>query len=574
MKRRLAAILAADVAGYTALMGADESGTLQRLTELRRNFLEPLIHEHRGRIVKLMGDGLLVEFASVVDAVTCALAWQDGVVEKEATVEEDKRLRFRIGINLGDVIVEGDDIHGDGVNIATRLEGLAEPGRICLSDDAYRQARGKIEASFEDLGERDLKNVALPVRVYRVAGDSPKTAGAASKRTALSLPDKPSIAVLPFANMSGDPEQEFFADGITEDIITELSRFRGLFVIARNSSFFYKGKSVKVQEIGDDLGVAYVVEGSIRKAGNRVRVTAQLVEAATGNHVWAERYDRDLEDIFAIQDQVTGAIVTALTRRLETTDIDRAMSERPRNMAAYELYLRGRQLADRFNLEDIVKGRQFLEEAIVLDPEFARAHSSLAWVTLAETWWNPDLPNPLDEALAIGRRAIELDREDSRCHSILGIVHLFRQEFQKAEACVAQAEALNPNDYWQGMIRCHILCHLGRSQEALDRIQLLERYEPYPPNWLWDTLGIVLYDLQRFDEACEVFQKMTVLNHWNYAYLAACYGQLDRTAEAQQNLDLYLQKCPFDPLSFSTVHRDPSYTARWLEGLRKAGLSL
>jgi len=285
LERKLAAILAADVAGYTALMGADEAGTLRRLTDLRRNFLEPLVEKHHGRVVKLMGDGLLVEFASVVNAVACALAWQDGVAEREAAADEDKRLRFRIGINLGDVIVEGDDIYGDGVNIAARLEAVAEPGGICLSDDAYRQARGKTQANFEDLGEQNFKNVAEPVRIYRITSEIARLVVSATASKPLALPDKPSNVVLPFTNMSGDPTQEYFSDGITEDIITELSRFRSLFVIARNSSFHYKGRSPKVQDVGRELGVRYIAEGSVRRVSNRIRITAQLVEAATGNHV-------------------------------------------------------------------------------------------------------------------------------------------------------------------------------------------------------------------------------------------------------------------------------------------------
>jgi adenylate cyclase len=324
LERRLAAILAADVVGYTALMGADESGTLRRLTGLRREFLEPLIGEHHGRIVKLMGDGLLVEFASVVDAVACALAWQDGVAERGSATDESKRLQFRIGINLGDVIVEDGDIHGDGVNIAARLEGLAEPGEICLSDDAFRQVRGKIEAEFEDLGEQDLKNVAEPLRVYRIAGDGSGAARVAPEREPRALPDKPSIAVLPFANMSSDPEQDYFSDGITEDIITELSRFASLFVIARNSSFAYKGQAVDVRRVAEELGVRYVLEGSIRRAGHRVRITAQLIDRETGKHVWAERYDRDMADLFAVQDEVTQAIAATIEGRMAASGAQRS----------------------------------------------------------------------------------------------------------------------------------------------------------------------------------------------------------------------------------------------------------
>jgi adenylate cyclase len=301
LERRLAAILAADVAGYTALMGDDETGTLRRLTDLRREVLEPLIDEHRGRVVKLMGDGLLVEFASVVDAVACALAWQGGVNESEATTAENKRLQFRIGINLGDVIVQGDDIHGDGVNIAARLENLARPGDICLSGDTYRQVRGKIDVEFDNLGEQEVKNVKEPVQVYRISAPVSIAGSFSQKTEPLALPDKPSIAVLPFTNMTGDPEQEYFSDGVTAEITTQLARFRDLFVISQNSAFLYKNSAASSQKAGQDLGVAYILEGSIQKAGNRVRIAAKLLDAATSVQLWAERYDRELSDIFAVQ---------------------------------------------------------------------------------------------------------------------------------------------------------------------------------------------------------------------------------------------------------------------------------
>jgi adenylate cyclase len=575
VERKLTTILAADVVGYSRLMGEDEAGTLARLKSLRKELVQPKIAGGRGRIVKLMGDGLLAEFPSVVEAVRCAVDIQQDMAGREAGLPDERRIRLRIGVNLGDIIVEGSDIYGDGVNVAARLEGLAEPGGICVSGKVYEEVRNKLATAFEDLGEQEVKNIREPVRVYRwtdaAADPMPSTVGA---QGALPLPDKPSIAVLPFTNMSEVPDQEYFADGITEDIITELSRFRDLFVIARNSSFSYKGRSVKVQDIGADLGVAFVVEGSVRKASGRVRVTAQLVEAATGNHVWAERYDRDLEDIFAIQDQVTQAIVTALTRRLETTDIDRAMRGHPQNLAGYDLYLRGRHIADRFSRKDIAEARKFLKRATELDPEFARAQSYFAWLTLAKTWWQLDAGAELDEALTIARRAVELDRKDSLCHSILGIVHLFRLEFEQAEACMAQAEALNPNDYWEGMLRCHILCHLGRAEEALASIRKMERYEPFPPNWLWDTLGITLYDLGRFDEAASAFQRMPNLNYWNHAYLAAAYGQVGQMDKAQKHLNQYQEMCPFDPMQFDTVHKNSSDQELWLEGLRKAGLSI
>ncbi|MCH7795442.1 MAG: adenylate/guanylate cyclase domain-containing protein [Proteobacteria bacterium] len=307
MERRLAAILAADLVGYSRLMRADEEGTLARLKALHRELFEPTVREHRGRIVKLMGDGALVEFASAVDAVRCAVAVQEGLARREAGVAGETALTMRLGINLGDIIIEGDDIYGDGVNLAARLEGLAEPGGICLSASIHEQVRHKLDLGFEDLGEQSVKNIAEPVRVYRIVADAPGTAPAAAPgaEASLPLPDKPSIAVLAFDNLSGDPDQEYFADGIAEDIITALSKFRWFFVIARNSSFTYKGKSVDVKQVAEELGVRYVLEGSVRKAGSRVRISAQLIDAATGNHVWAERYDRELADIFDLQDEMT-----------------------------------------------------------------------------------------------------------------------------------------------------------------------------------------------------------------------------------------------------------------------------
>ncbi len=317
MERRLAAILAADVVGYTRLMGVDEAGTLRRLTDLREKVLQPLITEHHGRVVKLMGDGILVEFGSAVDSVACAMAWRDSVALHETDRDTGTVLQFRIGINLGEIIVDGDDIHGDGVNIAARLEGLAQPGGICLSDDIYRYVKGKIEAQFEDMGEQELKNVTDPVRVYHVAVEGPAATTPGAAVAPLPLPDKPSIAVLPFDNMSGDPEQDYFADGMVEDIITEFSRIKWLFVIARNSSFTYKGKAVDIKQVGRELGVRYVLEGGVRKAGNRLRITGQLIDTSTGGHLWADRFDGEMADIFDLQDKVTQSVVGAIAPRLE-----------------------------------------------------------------------------------------------------------------------------------------------------------------------------------------------------------------------------------------------------------------
>ena len=373
VERRLTAILAGDVAGYSRLMGADEEGTLTRLNEHRRQFLEPKIAEHRGRIVKRTGDGILIEFASAVDAARCAIEIQRGMSERNKLIPPDKRIELRVGVHVGDIIAEEGDIFGDGVNIAARLESIAEPGGICISDDAYRQIRGKIDAAFEDDGDQQLKNIAEPVRVYSVRHDGAPT------RLSLSLPDKPSIAVLPFQNMSGDPEQEYFADGMVEDIITGLSRIKWLFVIARNSGFAYKGKTIDIKQIGRELGVRYVLEGSVRRAANRVRITSQLIEAQTGTHLWAERYERPLDDIFAVQDEITLSVVGAIEPSLRQAEIDRTKRKRPDNLDAYDFVLRALPHAYAAMPDGAAKAIPLLESALALEPEYALAHGLAAW---------------------------------------------------------------------------------------------------------------------------------------------------------------------------------------------------
>jgi adenylate cyclase len=376
LERRLAAILAADVAGYSRLMGADEEGTLERLKALRRELLDPKIAEHHGRIVKTTGDGLLVEFASVVDAVRCAVAVQQAMPQRNADVATDSRIELRIGINLGDVIVEGDDLYGDGVNIAARIEALADPGGVLISSTVHDHVRDRLPFIFEDLGEQQVKNIARPVRVYRF-----RDIGTAVKSTAaetLPLPDKPSVAVLPLANMSSDPEQEYFADGIAEDIITALSRYPSLFVIARNSTFTYKGRAVDVKQVGRELGVRYVLEGSLRQGNNRIRVTAQLVEAATGTHVWADRYDRDLADIFAMQDEITEAVTVAIAPAIAEAEQQRAMRKPPESLDAWAAYQRGLWHLRKASAEDNALAERFFQQAIDLDPMFAGGYSGLA----------------------------------------------------------------------------------------------------------------------------------------------------------------------------------------------------
>jgi adenylate cyclase len=373
--RRLTAILAGDVAGYSRLMGADEEGTLSRLNAHRREFLEPKVAHHRGRIVKRTGDGILIEFASAVDAARCAVEIQHGMIKRNAPVPQDKRIELRIGIHVGDIIIEEGDIYGDGVNIAARLEGIAQPGGICISGDAYGQVRGKLDASFEDGGEQELKNIARPVRVYWLRFNE-KSATAATR---LALPSKPSIAVLAFQNMSGDPEQEYFADGIAEDVITALSRLRWLFVVARNSSFTYKGKSVDVRQVGRELGVRYVLEGSVRKTGNRVRINAQLIDASDGHHVWADRYDRALEDIFAVQDEMTNQITSAIAPGIVAAEVQRAQAKDVDELSTWERLMHAHWHIQRFTAEDFREAIRLLDELLRHDPNNATALSDLAF---------------------------------------------------------------------------------------------------------------------------------------------------------------------------------------------------
>src|SRR5438034_3154518 len=382
VERRLAAILAADVAGYSRLMGADEEGTLAALKELRRDLADPKIKEHRGRIVKTTGDGLLVEFASVVDAMRCAVEVQHEMAERNAGVPEERRIQFRMGINLGDIIKDGRDIYGDGVNVASRLEALAEPGGICVNRFVRDQVRDKLDFAFEDAGEQRVKNIARPLRVYRVRTGRVVGEAIITAQPPLALPDKPSVAVLPFTNMSGDPDQEFVSDGIAEDVITALSRYPSLFVIARNSCFTYKGRAVDVKQVGRELGVRYVLEGSVRKVGNRIRVTAQLIEAENGNHVWAERYDRDLADIFAVQDEISSAVTIGIAPAISDAEQQRAIRKPPESLDAWSAYQRGLWHLSEANQDDNGIAQSFFQRAIDLDPTFAGGYSGLALAQL------------------------------------------------------------------------------------------------------------------------------------------------------------------------------------------------
>ena len=553
MERRLAAILAADVVGYSRLMGEDEAGTLARLKSLRKELVQPKIAGGRGRTVKLMGDGLLAEFPSVVEAVRCAVDIQQDMAGRESSLPDERRIRLRIGVNLGDIIVEGSDIYGDGVNIAARLEGLAEPGGVCISGKVYQEVRNKLPTAFEDLGERQVKNIAEPVRVYRwtdaAADPTPGTAGAEG---ALPLPDKPSIAVLPFTNMSGDPEQEYFSDGITEDIITELSRFRSLFVIARNSTFHYKGQSPKVQDIGRELGVQYVVEGSVRKAGNRVRITAQVVEAASGNHIWAERYDRELEDVFAVQDEVVRTIVSTVGERVDSAGQKRAERLSASDLRAYDHIHRATASIYRFTKEGNARAREHLERAVELDPRSSQAHHQLSVVHFMD-WmahWVDDREKSLAIAYDSAKKAVALDDTDGTAYSALGMCHIYHREYDDARYCFERALMLNPND-------CHslrrfgfYLTAVGRIDEALTNFDQSARINPLQPEWVDWMRGITFFTARRYDEA--IMSLRTIQDPINEVrgWLTASYAGAGRLDEARAMLEEFFRVAEQDMAVF------------------------
>jgi adenylate cyclase len=473
--RRLAAILAADVAGYSRLIGTDEGGTLERLRTLRRELLDPKIAEHRGRLVKTTGDGLLVEFGSVVDALRCAVDVQREMGGHNAEVSPDNRIEFRIGINVGDIVVEDGDIFGDGVNVAARLEALAEPGGICVAARVQEDAAGKLDLAFEDLGEQQLKNITRPVRVYRVV----IATGPAMTRPSTNppLPDKPSIAVLPFANMSGDPEQEYFADGMVEEIITALSRIRWLFVIARNSSFTYKGQAVDVKQVGRELGVCYVLEGSVRKAGGRVRITAQLIDAETGAHLWADRYDRDLADIFAVQDEITERVVAAIEPELYAAEHIRSQRKPQQSLDAWECIIRALAYVGQSTRAGGEEAEALCRRAIAIAPDYGQAHSLLAWVILRRT-----APSQLDavlpEASAEARTALRLDERDPWAHIVQGSVLFRMRRHEEAERSYRRALECNPNSALAHAALGYALAAQGKYEEAIGNAERASRLSP------------------------------------------------------------------------------------------------
>ena len=543
MDRRLAAILAADVVGYSRLMGQDEAGTLKALKVLRRELVEPKIAGHKGRIFKATGDGMLVEFPSVVNAVACAVDIQHGMQARNADVPEARAVRLRIGVNIGDVIVEGDDIFGDGVNVAARLEAMAPPGGVAVSGVVRDQIGNRLEVVFEDFGEQELKNIDRPVKVYHVA--IRKGTSAAAGPVAEATPMRPSIAVLPFANMSGDPEQRYFSDGITEDIITELSRFRAWFVIARNSSFQYRDRSVDIRRVAQELGVQYVVEGSVRKMGDRVRITAQLIDATTNNHLWSERYDRNIDALFELQDEVTSTIVATLTGRVENAEIAGSVRKRTDNLAAYDRLLRGIDHVRGYGDDENRLARELFQEAIALDPRFALAHAYLSVALLLEHGYENAPPDIKDRAVDAALISVRLDPGESRCHAFLAVAYLERGEFDMALSHFERMAALNPSDANGISNMGYALAAVGRAEEGAEMIRQAMRLNPFHPDWYWADLASVLYDARRYEEALDAHKHLAGRKkYWLHARRAACYGQLRRLDEAHEQVREVLRLKP------------------------------
>ncbi len=574
IKRKLTAILSADVKGYSRLMGEDEVATIRTLTAYRELIIS-LIQKYRGRVVDTPGDNLLAEFGSVVDAVSCAVEVQRELTQRNAELPNQRKMEFRIGINLGDVVVEGERIYGDGVNIAARVEGLADGGGICISGKVHDEIKRKLSFEYEYLGEKEVKNIAEPVRVYRINLEKPRA-------KPLDLPDKPSIAVLPFTNLSGDPEQEYFSDGITEDIITALSRIRQFFVIARNSTFAYKGTSPDVRRVTKELGVRYVLEGSVRKAAGRVRISAQLIEGTTGNHVCAERYDRDLEDVFAVQDEITQIVVGTIEPELAKAERERAKGKKNENLDSWDLYQRGMYFVQKRKKEDCDEARPLFEQAIESNPTFGAAFSGLALshIFLVNYGWTDSPEDHREKALLAARRAVELDDEDALVRAVLGVVHNGRREVDEAILELQTAVELNPSSAFAHLyLGTTLLFGFGKAQEAITHFDLAIRLSPHDPNLgvMIGRIGLAYLHLGDYEQAVEYARKAARYpgTYSRPAILVSALAHLGRDEEAKRARGELLRRRPDFTCSFLKENTQiifPDLVARMVEGLRKAGV--
>jgi len=606
--RTLAAVLAADVAGYSRLMQQNEDATMAAWWSYRREVVDPAVAANRGRIVKLTGDGFLAEFPSVSDAVTAAIAIQSEIAERVRDVPVGERVEFRIGVNLGDILKDHEDIYGDGVNIAARIEALAEPGGIWVSSSVRDQIRNRPGFVLDDMGERSLKNIAQPVHLYRVQFDGAPPAapvqiitesatesaeaaaqGAAGSNHITPAPpravaatpaelDRPSIAVLPFDNMGGDPEQDYFADGMTEDLITELSRFQELLVIARNTVFTYRGKATKVQDVGRELNVRYVLEGSVRKAGDRVRISAQLIDAATGHHVWAERFDRQLEDVFAVQDEVVQRIIATISGKLVESERHRARTMTPDTLQAYDLVLRGRELWFKFTPEDNAAARALYQQAIALDPNYGRSYASLAWTHLidASERWSADGEASLDAALAAALQGTRINPDSHTNHGALGQVYINKGMHAQALEALQRAISLNPNDPDGYLLYGRVLAYSGRNDEAMVQIEKGINMTANKPGWYDWMSGTVHYMGRRYHEAISAMGHSASPGPGTYRWLAIAHAQLGDDDAAQAATAEYLRRVPdfdFEHQLRTEPFLLPADRDHYIDGMKKAGLA-
>jgi TolB-like protein/class 3 adenylate cyclase len=587
VERRLAAVLAADVAGYSRLMGADEEGTLARLKAVRKALVDPTIGAHRGRIVKTTGDGMLVEFASAVDAVRSAVEVQRGMAEQNASVPQDTRIEFRVGIHVGDIIFDDSDIFGDGVNIAARLEGIAEPGGVCMSDDAYRQVRGKVEIACDDIGPQTLKNIAEPMRAWKVRLDGQSASKARllspEEKAVPALPDKPSIAVLPFQNMSGDPEQEYFADGMVEDIITGLSRSKTLFVIARNSTFTYKGNAVDIKLVGRELGVRYVLEGSVRKSGNKVRITGQLIEASTLAHLWADRFDGVLEDVFDLQDRVTTSVIAAILPQVERAEIDRAQRKPTESLQAYDYYLRALAASYRYSREANLEVMELSRAANRVDPDFALSYALAAFSLSSRKafGWSTDMAGEIAQTRQLSAKATELERDDARVLALAGFPLAYvAGEVERAAVLVRQAVQIDPNlglaRMWMGWINVY----LGEHEAAIEQLEIAQRLNPLDPRryGAWTAMAYAHFFAGRHEEASRLAEIAT-RQQPNYLaglrIMMACYAVTGRLDEARASCAAVMKIVPSQRLSGDKAwapFQRPQDMQKLREAYRAAGM--
>ena len=578
VQRRLAAIMSADVVGYSRLMGVDEAGTLAALKQLRTKLIDPIIAEYRGRLVKLMGDGALIEFASAVDAVECAVCIQRRVAENNTEVPDSKSIAFRIGVNVGDVIIDGDDIYGDGVNVAARLERLADPGGICISGMVFDQIKGKLDAGFEDFGMHQVKNIADPVRTYRVASASVSSSSIGH----IPAPTKPSIAVLPFDNMSDDHAQEYFSDGISEDLTTALSRFEWLFVIARNSAFTYKGKAVDVKRVGRELGVRYILEGSVRRAGDRVRVNAQLIETESVRHVWAQRYDRRMDDLFELQDDIVASIATVVGPEITHAEIERSRGKRPDDLDAWDHYLRALAAYRRMSKQDMDAAVADLERAIGIDPEFANAYALLglchAHVGM-HGWIRPARP-AFEEARRRAEQAVRLAPTSPEANQSLAFVLAMTGHAEQAIRVAQRAIDLNPNSAEAYAVLGHAQIFCGELEAGMASCHRAERGSPRDSRgtWLYDAMGHGYFFLGDYEKAIEVSKKglhQDPAQIGGFVTLACVYAQLGRDKEANHYVEELLRLIP--RYSLRALRKNPMFVApdlieKLIESMRLAGL--